>query len=50
MMTVGKTDHITRTGWSAGGVLATIITTKALTAFVISFPLTWLVNHVLPHL
>jgi hypothetical protein len=44
MSTVRKTDHVT--GWSAVGVLATISITKALTALVMSFPITWLVRHI----
>jgi hypothetical protein len=45
MRTIRKTDHVT--GWSAVSFLATITATKALTAFVIAFPITWLVRHIL---
>jgi hypothetical protein len=44
MSTFRETDHVT--GWSAAGILATITVTRALTAFVISFPITWLVRHI----
>lgn len=45
-MTVRKTSRSTVTGWSAVGALATIATAKTLTALVISFPLSWLINQV----
>lgn len=44
MSTDRNTEHVT--GWSAVGVLATIAVTKALTALVMSFPITWLVRHI----
>lgn len=44
MSTLRKTDHVT--GWSAVGFLATIAIARALTALVMSFPITWLVRHI----
>lgn len=45
-MTVRNSNPMTLTGWSAVSVLATIAITKALTALVMSLPLTWLFNRV----
>jgi hypothetical protein len=45
-MTVRNSNRLTLTGWPAVGVFATITITKALTALVMSLPLTWLFNRV----
>ena len=45
-MILRNLNHLTLTGWPAVGVLATIAITKALTALVMSFPITWLVSHI----
>ena len=44
-MTVGKTDHFTLRGWPAVSALVMIVLTKALTTFVLAYPLAWLANH-----
>ena len=44
MSTFRKTDHVT--GWSAVAFLATIAIKNALTALVMSFPITWLISHI----
>ena len=41
-----KDKDLTLTGWSAVPVLLMLVGTRALTAFVMSLPITWLVNHV----
>jgi hypothetical protein len=46
MNAVRKKDHSTLNGWAAMGALATVAVTKALTAFVISVPLSWLASYV----
>lgn len=39
MTPIGNADHSTLSGWSAVGALIAFIVTKALTAFVMSFPI-----------
>ncbi len=46
MRTVRKTNDLTLTGWPAVGALAMIAITKALTAFVMAYPLAWLASHI----
>lgn len=46
MTPVRKTDNSALTGWSAVGALATVAVAKALTALVMSFPLSWLASYV----
>ena len=46
MMQVGKTDHTTLRGWPAVGAFAIITITRVLTAFVVSYPITWLVRQI----
>jgi hypothetical protein len=47
MSTVQKKDHVT--GWTAVGLFATVILARALTAFVMSIPITWLARHIFAH-
>lgn len=44
MMTLGKKDHSTLTGWSAVGALATIAITQTSTALLAAFALSWLAS------
>ncbi len=46
MMTVRNSDNLTLTGWSAVGAMATVALTKALTAFILAVPLSWLARYV----
>ncbi len=45
-MTAVRTKDSTLSGWSAVSALATITVTKALTTFVMSLAIAWLVNRV----
>ena len=46
MMIVGKTNQHPLTGWSAVSAMMALAVTKALTALVVSFPITWLVRQI----
>jgi hypothetical protein len=46
MMTVGKTDHFTLSGWSAVGALVMMVLTKVIAALVLAWPLAWLASAV----
>ena len=41
-----KDESLTLTGWQAVPVFLMMVCTQALTALVMSLPITWLVNHV----
>lgn len=47
MITVRKTNNVTLMGWPAVSVMMALTLTNVLTALVMSFPLAWLVDHVL---
>ena len=41
-----KDESVTMRGWPAVSVFLMLVVTQVLTALVMSFPITWLVNHV----
>lgn len=47
MSVVHEKDHVT--GWTAMGLFAAVTLARALTALVMSIPITWLVSHIFAH-